>query len=135
MNKINDKLLKEFSEETGLVGTYTKEGATYHTLNYVNWLESRVGTKVKPEDYEVRVDIAISGVKEVLLKANAKHPPLFNSMHEGSSVLREEFEELWEDVRKDDLSHSMLEAKQVAAMAIKYLVSMSYLQDQRIGTK
>jgi transposase-like protein len=34
------QLTSKFESETGLVAMYRKEGADYHTLRYVNWLEA-----------------------------------------------------------------------------------------------
>jgi hypothetical protein len=50
------------------------------------------------------------------------HGPM-HSPHEGHSVLREEFEELWEEVRKrhPDKAKMRAEAIQVAAMAIRFV--------------
>lgn len=48
----------------------------------------------------------------------------FHSAHEGHSVLREEFEELWDHVKADTgyTDAAYKEAMQVAATAIKYMV-------------
>jgi len=42
MSRLNSVLISLFINETGKVATYHKEGAVYHTLDYVNWLEDRV---------------------------------------------------------------------------------------------
>jgi hypothetical protein len=42
MEKLNSELLRQFKEETNLIPTYQKDGSTYHTLKYVNWLESKI---------------------------------------------------------------------------------------------
>ena len=49
--------------------------------------------------------------------------PAFNSAHEGWAVLREEVDELWEEVkqRQPDRERMRKEATQVAAMAIRFL--------------
>jgi hypothetical protein len=36
------QLTSKFESETGNVAIYRKDGADYHTLRYVNWLESLV---------------------------------------------------------------------------------------------
>jgi len=45
----------------------------------------------------------------------------FNNMHEASSVIREEFEEFWHEVKqkRQDKEKMRNELKQVAAMCIK----------------
>lgn len=53
--------------------------------------------------------------------------PLFNSSHEGYAVLKEEIDELWDEIKnnKDPMSsvNQKKEAMQVGAMAIKFLMS------------
>lgn len=69
-------------------------------------------------------------VKAELYSANNKFPP-FNSSHEGYAVLLEEVDEMFDDIKKDLISHSILEALQVAAMAIKYIASMELINNAR----
>lgn len=61
-------------------------------------------------------------VFEEVLRAQAVHGPM-NSAHEGHSVIREEFDELWEHVRADTgrSPEARKEAIQLAAMAIRYV--------------
>lgn len=51
--------------------------------------------------------------------------PRFNSAHEGFAILLEEVDELWEEVRKKPSKRSKArlraEAKQIAAMAIRFM--------------
>ena len=56
-----------------------------------------------------------------LLRATKLHGP-FASAHEGYAVLKEEADELWDEIKKRDRdSRKMLhEAVQVAAMAIRF---------------
>jgi hypothetical protein len=42
MEKLNYGLFERYKSETGKEAIYNKQGATFHTLDYVNWLESRV---------------------------------------------------------------------------------------------
>lgn len=57
--------------------------------------------------------------------ALASHPS-FNSAHEGWAVLREEVDELWDEVKKRpsarDVEAMKVEAIQVAAMAIRFVL-------------
>lgn len=62
--------------------------------------------------------------------ARYKHAPM-SSPHEGSSVIREEFEELWEHVREDTgrSPEARKEAVQLAAMAIRYVLDLCSMTD------
>lgn len=59
------------------------------------------------------------------LAASSNHPPL-NSAHEGYAILKEEVDELWDEVKKKPnkrLRTRMYdEAKQIAAMAVRFMV-------------
>jgi len=75
---------------------------------------------------ELREHHAIVEAREELRKATARFGP-FRSAHEGISVLREEFDELWEAVRmkQDDPDRAAAmrkEGVQVAAMALRFLI-------------
>lgn len=75
---------------------------------------------------EKQIDIVLDAVKQELLKSNKKFPP-FNSTHEGYAVILEEFEEMWDDIKQNLTAHSVIECVQVAAMAVKYIVSVEIL--------
>lgn len=57
----------------------------------------------------------MASVRAEVLRAIAKFPP-FNSGHEGYAVLKEEVDELWDDVKRDYPEGALQEAVQVAAM-------------------
>ncbi len=61
-----------------------------------------------------------------LVKAWTKHPGAFHNAHEGHSVIREEFEELWEHVRADTAysNAGLKEAVQTGAMCARFLVEL-----------
>lgn len=66
-------------------------------------------------------------VEAEINRAKRKHPGDFRSAHEGISVLREEFEELWDEVKRDGGGRdraAMTEAIQVAAMAVRYATEL-----------
>ena len=69
---------------------------------------------------------AIELVVKELNTANEKFP-LFNSPHEGYAVLLEEVDELWDEIKGDKAPLAKVrqkeEAIQVAAMALKFLIS------------
>lgn len=89
-------------------------------------------TKIDPV-LEGRVDAILAMVRAEVLAAAYKHAPM-NSAHEGSSVIREEFEELWDHVKADTgySDDAMDESIQIAAMGVRYVLDLSaadYLPD------
>lgn len=54
--------------------------------------------------------------------------PAFNSAHEGFSILMEEVDELWDEVKKKQTNRTIVEmrkeALQVAAMALRFAVEV-----------
>ena len=71
---------------------------------------------------------ALSFVRAELTRAQATYPA-FHSGHEGYAVIREELDELWSAVKAEKscrhyTGQPALEAVQVAAMAIRFLVDV-----------
>ena len=65
-------------------------------------------------------------VQEVLAEldiATAKFGS-FNSSHEGYAILKEEVDELWDEVKANRPNRAREEAVQVAAMAIRFLIDL-----------
>ena len=75
----------------------------------------------------LRLDKHLEDVKTELLRATKKFSP-FHSGHEGYAVIKEELEELWEEIKKKKLSRDLptmrREAVQVAAMALRFLTDI-----------
>jgi hypothetical protein len=69
----------------------------------------------------------ISDVTNELQRAMSKKP-LFTCAHHGYAIILEELDELWGEIKKKsserDASNMRTEAIQVAAMAIKFIMSM-----------
>lgn len=65
-------------------------------------------------------EAAEAAYKEIA-RAKAKHSKDFNSPHEGYAVLKEEVDEMWDAIKKDDTQHAVKEAVQVAAMALRFV--------------
>lgn len=68
-----------------------------------------------------RTTAAMTLVRAEVDRASGKHRP-FNSSHEGYGVLLEEVDELWDEVKANRRDLASLEAIQVAAMAVRFLV-------------
>jgi hypothetical protein len=71
------------------------------------------------------IDKIANEIAQEARRAATIHAP-FNSPHEASSVIREEFEELWDHVKADTgLSpEARKEAIQLAAMGLRYVLSL-----------
>lgn len=48
----------------------------------------------------------------------------FNSSHEGYAVLAEELDELWDEVKANNVEQAIEEAVQVGAMALRFIADM-----------
>lgn len=71
----------------------------------------------------VGIDEILLDVRNSFAQARAKHKPM-NSAHEGYSVILEELDELWNEVKRDDLERAKKEAYHVAAMAIRFIYDL-----------
>lgn len=73
----------------------------------------------------ILVDLVLSRVRDEILRAVAKHPPM-HSAHEGYAVIQEEVDELWIEVKRDEgySPEAMKEAIQIAAMGIRYVADL-----------
>ena len=78
----------------------------------------------------MKLDEAMEIVRRELNVATAIHGP-FRSWHDGGGIIKEEYDELWDAIRKvksfDDQSSVVVltkEAKQLAAMAVRFLVDL-----------
>lgn len=75
--------------------------------------------------------LAFCLVSNELQRAQARFQP-FASDREGHSVIEEEYDEFWEDVKKNQAFFATLECIQLAAMSVRYLVDCC---DQETGEK
>lgn len=68
---------------------------------------------------------AITLISQEYDKARQKHRPMA-SAHEGYAVIKEEVDELWDEIKKQHPDNANLtkEAKQVAAMAVAFLIEV-----------
>jgi len=79
----------------------------------------------------MKMERAFSEVADELVKARDKFPS-FNSRHEGYAVLKEEVDELWEEIKNNTPAGTnpvetvplslQKEAVQTAAMALRFLM-------------
>ena len=71
----------------------------------------------------MKQDEAFDIVKEELEQATTRYGQ-FNSSHEGYAVILEELDELWDEIKGNNNTLLRKEAKQVAAMAIRFLIDI-----------
>jgi len=65
----------------------------------------------------------INDVLEEVAAAEKKYPS-FRSSHEGYAIIKEELDELWDEVRRKDAYYPRhyTEAKHIACTAIRYMI-------------
>lgn len=95
--------------------------------------EAGIGSENKAEmEFDFRVGGALADLVTEIEMATEKFAPM-NSHHEGFAVLKEEVDELWEEVRKkpEERSNERLrkEAIQIAAMAIRFIADTCHGQE------
>ena len=69
------------------------------------------------------MDKLIQTIIEELDRATKKFGPIA-SAHEGYAVILEELDEMWDEIKKNDVDKARQEAIQVAAMAIRFLMDV-----------
>jgi hypothetical protein len=63
-------------------------------------------------------------VWDELLHVLKKYPQVWQSAEEGAMLLNKEVDELWDQVRHNQIEHARTEAIQVGAMAIRFLADV-----------
>ncbi len=72
------------------------------------------------------IDIVLAAIRVELSRAVKKHGPMA-SPHEGYAVIKEELDELWDEVKRDRgrQKSAFDEAIQVAAMGVRYVADLN----------
>lgn len=77
-----------------------------------------------------RTEKALALVLAEVTKATTRYGA-FNSTHEAYGVLAEEVDELWDDIKANRTQHAAVEAVQVAAMAVRFIVDCpKWMEDE-----
>ncbi len=84
---------------------------------------------IAPDRVDLESDVAamqhvLQLVGLEVMRAKAKFQR-FNSAHEGYAVLKEEVDEMWDDVKRNRKPESLQEAIQVAAMAVRFVLDLA----------
>ena len=66
---------------------------------------------------------ALNLIKKQLARARNKFDD-FHGPHEGYAVIKEELDELWDDVKQDNVENACKEAAEVAACAIRFMMDL-----------
>lgn len=83
-----------------------------------------------PETYNYahRLTLAFNEIEQEIIRAKKMFPTDFRNRHEAYGVILEEIDELWDEVRKNhkkgDLAAQRTEAKQAAAMLVRFMVEL-----------
>jgi len=77
------------------------------------------------------VTVAMAEIVREYRSARLKHAPM-HSGHEGYAVIREELDELWDEVKQKhpDPGRLLLEAAQVGAMALAFMIEVASAQEE-----
>ena len=78
-------------------------------------------SKKEQSNFRNNASIVSGNVLRELNEATKKFGK-FNSAHEGYAVLKEEVDEMWDEIKRNNIELACLEAMQVAAMAIRFIV-------------
>jgi hypothetical protein len=85
-------------------------------LHYVDVKQQMIEEQTKK--YE-----AIKKITDELKSATNRYGP-FHSAHEGYAVIREELDEMWDEIKLNNTQKALDECVQVAAMAIRFLIDI-----------
>ena len=88
---------------------------------FIKYKTLKMRYRIFPDD---AYGAALEAVHDEILKCKRKYIESFNSTHEGYAVLKEEVDEMWDDIKKNRVRESVCEAIQVAAMAIRYIAEI-----------
>jgi len=101
----------------------TKKGGKYYGVTLDgHWLDSVTPVKITENKLEY--------FKQLILEEYEQASGNFHSAHEGYAVLKEEVDELWDEVKNKSASGNEMrnEAVQVAAMALRFLMDVKVKQ-------
>ena len=76
----------------------------------------------------VNLSWALMQIREELLSAKEIHPQRFADAHHAYGVIKEEFDELWDEIKKKQANQDnelmRKEARQLAAMVVRMMVEL-----------
>lgn len=99
---------------------------TAHDKDCEGWTEQTpAGAALTRCACQLRADVdrVLVLIRNELLRATARFGP-FASAHEGFAVIREELDELWDEVKANCPDKAVAEAIQVAAMGARFVLDI-----------
>lgn len=77
--------------------------------------------------YGDRFDFVSSGVEDEMIEAKKNYQDYFKNYHEAYAVIKEEFDELWDEIRKKEHNKEAIrkEAIQTAAMLYRLIIELT----------
>lgn len=92
------------------------------------WLVPRDLVFSQENLYSTQMQPVLLEIKSEVLRAKSKYPENFNSHHEAYAVVKEEIDEYWDEVKKNDktrdLAKMRTEAIQSAAMLVRHVTEL-----------
>lgn len=78
-------------------------------------------------DYGTSLNLVANHIINEVVRAKGKHPRDFSSPHEAHSVIEEEFDEFWDEVKAQKHDHNGMRTEliQTAAMCVRALVELN----------
>ena len=76
------------------------------------------------EDQDTAYRRAEFAMRDELARSLTEYPQLWRSAEEGAMVLAEEVDELWDEVRRNQIGRARVEAAQVGAMALRFIADV-----------
>lgn len=124
LTEIEDSACKSLLD---IVHNYTKyPGRVTPAIRKTVWealeLAYRAGKKSNGD-----IDDQIQAIVDEYKRARLSHKP-FHSSHEGYAVILEELDEVWEEIKKNDIQKAKDELVQVGAMVVAFLKEIKECQ-------
>jgi hypothetical protein len=106
------------------------EGHSYLKLKDIEggWMGECFDLVSRVQTIDEKIANALELIRLELARATEKHPGKFNSAHEGFAVLKEEVDELWDEVRANNRELQIAEVTQVGAMALRYILGSRMIE-------
>ena len=97
-------------------------------MTTIHETDAQGNTLQKTMDYPASLSKALGEISNEVLRAKTMFPTNFHNQHEAYAVILEEFDELWDEIKKNqknyDLPAQRTEATQAAAMLVRLMIEL-----------